>query len=284
MPSQIVYPTFKDAQQLYLQYSTIQNTSILYDNLTKIIDPTFLSTIAEQNIHGIYNKIILDYYPNEICIKSSFIKQVLMRGKKHVTIFEFPVGTSRADLCKINGESIAYEIKTDLDNFARLQKQINDYYKIFEKVFVICSESNLENIINIIPEKCGIFSYKQNRQRNYKFTMVREASLGNEILPLNQLMLMRKSELCHYFSLDPSFQKRSDMIEAIIQSYSPATINHTFKDILKHRFEKQWSFLKQNHDNILEIDYQWFFKNKLNRRIFINKIIHKNITTFASDI
>ena len=93
--------------------------------------------------------------------------------------------------------------------------------------------------------------------------MVREASLGNEILPLNQLMLMRKSELCHYFSLDPSFQKRSDMIEAIIQSYSPATINHTFKDILKYRFEKQWSFLKQNHDNILEIDYQWFFKNQI---------------------
>ena len=66
--------------------------------------------MAEENIHKIYNRIILNYYPNEICIKSSFIKQILMNGKKHVTIFELPVGSSRADLCKINGESIAYEI------------------------------------------------------------------------------------------------------------------------------------------------------------------------------
>ncbi|MFA9375254.1 MAG: sce7726 family protein [Lachnotalea sp.] len=263
MSNQIVYPTFKDAQQLYTQYSTIENISVLYNNLLETIDSSFLSTMADENIHKIYNKIILNYYPNEICIKSSFIKQVLMSGKKHVTIFELPVGSSRADLCKINGESIAYEIKTDLDNFTRLQKQIIDYYKIFEKVFIICSEANIENIRNLIPEKCGIYSYRQNRQKNYKFTLVRDASLGNEISSLNQIKLIRKSEFNSYFTLDTSFQKRSDITDYIIQTYSPDAINQIFKSILKHRFEKQWSFLKQNHNDILEIDYQWFYKNQI---------------------
>lgn len=263
LPNQIVYPTFKDAQQLYAQYSTIQSISVLYNNLLETIDSSFLSTMAEENIHEIYNKIILNYYPNEICIKSSFIKQVLMNGKKHVTIFELPVGSSRADLCKINGESIAYEIKTDLDNFARLRKQINDYYKIFEKVFIICSETNVENILKLIPEKCGIYCYKQNRQKNYKFTLVREASFGNEISPLDQLKLFRKSEFYTHFSLDSSLRKRSDMVDKIIQTCSPDMINQTFKTIMKHRFEKQWSFLKQNHNDILEIDYQWFYKNQI---------------------
>lgn len=263
LSNQIVYPTFKDAQQLYAQYSTIQNISVLYDNLIETIDSSFLSTMANENIHKIYNKIIMNYYPNEICIKSSFIKQVLISGKKHVTIFELPVGSSRADLCKINGESIAYEIKTDLDNFSRLQKQIDDYYKIFEKVFIICSETNVENIIRLIPEKCGIYSYKQNRQKNYKFTLVREASLENEISSLKQLKLIRKSEFYTYFKVDTSLRKCSDMIDNIIQSYSPDMINQIFKNILKHRFEKQWSFLKQNHNDILEIDYQWFYKNQI---------------------
>ena len=67
MPSQIVYPTFKDAQQLYAEYSTIQSTSVLYNNLIKTIDSSFLSTMAEENIHKLYNRIILNYYPNEIC-------------------------------------------------------------------------------------------------------------------------------------------------------------------------------------------------------------------------
>lgn len=263
LPNQIVYPTFKDAQQLYAQYSTIQSISVLYNNLLDTIDSSFLSTMEEENIHEIYNKIILNYYPNEICIKSSFIKQVLMNGKKHVTIFELPVGSSRADLCKINGKSIAYEIKTDLDNFTRLQKQISDYYKIFEKVFVICSESNVEKILKLVPEKCGIYCYKQNRQKNYKFTLVRDASLGDEIDPLNQLKLIRKSELYTYFSLDSSLRKRSDMIDKIFQTYSPDIINQIFKTIMKHRFEKQWKFFKQNHNDMFEIDYQWFYKNQI---------------------
>ena len=263
LSNQIVYPTFKDAQQLYAQYSTIQSVSVLYNNLLETIDSSFLSTMANENIHKIYNKIILSYYPNEICIKSSFIKQVLMNGRKHVTIFELPVGSSRADLCKINGESIAYEIKTDLDNFSRLQKQINDYYKIFEKVFIICSETNIDNIVNLIPEKCGIYSYKQNRQKNYKFTLIRDALQENKLDSLNQLNLIRKNELYTHSPLDTSLQKRSDIIDYIVQSYSPETINQIFKTILKHRFEKQWLFLKKNRNEIFEIDYQWFFKNQI---------------------
>ena len=263
LSNKIVYPTFKDAQQLYTQYSTIENISVLYNNLKETIDPSFLSTMADENVHEIYNKIILNYYPNEICIKSSFIKQVLMSGKKHVTIFELPVGNSRADLCKINGESMAYEIKTDLDNFTRLQKQIVDYYKIFEKVSIICSETNVENIVKLIPEKCGIYSYKQNRQKNYKFSLVRDATFGNEINSLSQINLIRKSEFNSYFNLDSSFQKRSDITDYIIQNYSSDMINHIFKSVLKDRFEKQWSFLKQNHNDILEIDYQWFYKNQI---------------------
>lgn len=263
MAQQIVYPTFKDAQQLYAKYSTIENFAILHNTLNEFIDSSFLSTMIGKNIHEIYNNIILKYYPNEICIKSSFIKQILMNGKTHVTIFELPVGSSRADLCKINGKSIAYEIKTDLDNFSRLTKQINDYYEIFEEVYVICSASNVDNIVELLPKYCGIYTYTQNRYGNYKFQLFRKSIVQDKMNCLKQLGLIRKNELMNYFKINSTLTNRSEIVDYITQKYTNEQINYIFKTILKHRFQKQWNFLKKNHTNIYEIDYQWFYKNQI---------------------
>lgn len=45
--------------------------------------------------------------------------------------------------------------------------------------------------------------------------------------------------------------------------YNDEFINRIFKQILKKRFEPQWTFLKKNHEYIYEIDYQWFYKNQI---------------------
>lgn len=263
MAQTIVYPTFKDAQYLYSNYATLQNISVLSSTLNEAIDSSFLSTMAEKSIREIYNQIILKYYPNEICIKSSFIKQILLPGKTHVTIFELPIGSSRADLCKINGKSIAYEIKTDLDNLSRLNKQITDYYKIFEEVYVICSESNVDSVKSILPEHCGIYTYKQNRLGNYKFKLLRYSTECDKLNSLKQLQLLRKKELLTNFKIKESFNNRNEIIDYIASHYTSQQINKKFKSILKYRFKEQWDFLKQNHNNICEIDYQWFFKNQI---------------------
>lgn len=263
MAQQIVYPTFKDAQQLYLQYSTIENISTLYNILHEYIDSSFLSTMVGKNIHEIYNKIILKYYPNEICIKSSFIKNILVNGKKHVTIFELPVASSRADLCKINGKSIAYEIKTDLDNFSRLNKQIDDYFKVFDEVYLICSASNVNNVCTLLPKECGIYTYTQNKRGNYKFQLFRNAVVNTKINSIDQLELLQKKELLCNFKIDNSLHTRSEIVNYILNNYTSELINRKFKESLKFRFKKQWNFLKENYSDICEIDYQWFYKNQI---------------------
>lgn len=263
MSTSVLYPSFKEAQQLYAQYSTLENISTLSNHLKNIIDSSFLSTMTEHNIRAIYNDIILRYYPNEICIKATFIKQILMKGKSHVTIFELPVGSSRADLCKINGISVAYEIKTDLDNFNRLEKQINDYYKIFEEVYIICSESNIDNVISVIPQTCGIYTYKQTKSGRYIFKIFRIAEKNVQIDTTKQLQILRKTEFYQFFKIETDISKKKELIETTKQMYDDEFINRTFKQILKRRFETQWTFLKQNCENIYEIDYQWFYKNQI---------------------
>lgn len=105
--------SFEEAQRLCSTYLTLSTNQMLYNDLVDIVGEEKLKQYREKSVREIYNDIIMHNYPNENAIKSSFINKVLLRGRSHVSIFELNVGRSRADLCKINGTSIAYEIKTD---------------------------------------------------------------------------------------------------------------------------------------------------------------------------
>ena len=266
----IVYPSFESAQALYSSYSTIADNVTLRDSLLKHVDSSFLSTFSYDNIREVYNSIILKYYPNESCIKAEFINKILLKGKKHVSIFELPVGNSRADLCKINGNSIAYEIKTDLDNFSRLSKQIRDYQSIFEYVYVICSENKADEITNFISDECGIYTYRITNRQTYHFDLIKKATINRQINSYKQLQLLRKKEFLEYFNSDVSEYKKSCIIESILCNYDSIYINEQFIKILKKRYQEQWAFFKENNINLLEIDYQWFFRNPINPSIIYN--------------
>jgi len=258
-----VHPTFKNAQALFSSYSTLQSNSILENNLIDTLDTAILNTFNSQNMREIYNKIILKYYPNELSVKSNFINQVLFKSNNHVTIFELPIGSSRIDLCKLNGSSNAYEIKTDLDNLLRLNKQLNDYLEIFEKVFVICSLNKLTDIEKQIIPLCGIYTYSISKHGNYKFQLHRHATFSEHLSPKKQLDILRKQDLIKNFTVG-SLSNRKDITSLILHGYSSCQINEIFKQVIKARYQNQWDFLKNNRSQIYEIDYQWFFKNTIN--------------------
>ncbi|MEG2908090.1 MAG: sce7726 family protein [Erysipelotrichaceae bacterium] len=269
-------PSFSNVQQLLVNYSTMTSDKVLYELLYSILPQYIKNNGRTENIRAIYNEFLLKYYPNETCIKSSFINQVLLQGKSHVTIFELPVGTSRVDLCKVNGKSIAYEIKTDLDNFNRLDKQLSDYANIFEYSYLICSKSNLDKVITILPENCGIYIYSFTKTRKIKFKLVKNSIHSEKISAKKQLEIFSKKELINHFKFLESLSKESN-IQNIFTTYTSDQINNTFKQMLKLRYIKQWSFIKENHDEIYEIDYQWFYKTQASPNIIYNRNITRLI-------
>lgn len=260
MKNNIVLPTFENAQELYKNYSTIESLYILTKNLKKSIDQNYLDNYKFLGTKGIYNRVLLDYYPNEAVIKSEFIKQVLIKGKTHVAIFELPVINSRADLCKINSGSIAYEIKTDLDSFTRLEKQLNDYYQIFDEVFVICSTNRLKEMVARIPNETGVFSYKITKNKKYIFKKERRSKQNRHINSEQQLKSLQNNEL-YSLMKDSKNKSRESVIDYILDSKTKDEINFQFKRCLKFKYFNQWNFFKQNYEQMLEIDYQWFYKN-----------------------
>jgi len=49
-----------------------------------------------------------------------------------------------------NNEAVVYEIKSDFDNFSRLEKQLRNYYKAFSKVIVVIPEKKWSKLINLL--------------------------------------------------------------------------------------------------------------------------------------
>lgn len=263
---------FNICQQLYYEYNPLKQTRELYSNLINTFSEYSLDTsnIKIENTRKLLNDTILKYYPNEISIKSNFINKVLLKSNNHTTIFELNSGTSRVDLCKINGISIAYEIKTDLDNFNRLDKQLNDYLKLFEKVYVICSKKNIENIIKLIPNQCGIYSYYITKSGRYIFKKEKEAVFSPYIDSKSQLSLFTKTEFNKFFD-NKDLTDREAIINNILVNYNYDFINKAFKENFKEKYKKNWNFLLSNYSNILEIDYQWFFKNNVDPNLIYKK-------------
>ena len=255
--------TFQNVQAMFSSYCTLKPDHILLHDLEQIL-PESIKSVA--NVRDFYNRAILRYYPNETTIKAAFLNQILFKRKRDITIFELPVGGSRVDLCKINGTSIAYEIKTDLDNLKRLDKQILDYQRVFEQAYVICSLKRMPEVKNVLPDNCGIYTYTHSPRKRYQFEKYRDARKNIMFDSKLQLSLLWSRELRNTF---PDFKHlcKADAIEHILTGYNNDEINHIFKIVLMNRFESQWSFLADNRRSIYEIDYQWFYQNKMSPQL-----------------
>lgn len=93
-------------------------------------------------IHHLYGELH-DGYRNEYYFKNELFNLFAEKGRDTL-LFELPVARSKADILAISHTCHVYEIKTELDSFARLRKQISNYQKAFPLVSVVVSPGTLE--------------------------------------------------------------------------------------------------------------------------------------------
>lgn len=213
------------------------------DSLCSIFNDVFGESASLFNINGNSKKTIeslmINYYHNEAYIKSAFMMELIKH--KAVSFFELPVSDSRIDLCSINGNSIAYEIKTKYDTTKRLLKQVTDYLKAFEYVYVICPTCKVDEIIKLVPDNVGIYVY-DDELTNVKFEIYREAKISNGIDRDIQTSVLHRNE------------KPSNL-----DSLSDDDVNLIFKSVLKRRYKNKWNSLCKNYKQINKLDYQYYF-------------------------
>lgn len=123
------------------------NSNAFYAVIKRYIKDATDKTNKEL-ISEIYEKLKLGYR-NEYYYKNTLLNKLLFNKHnpyKTTALTEIPVAKSKADFIMINGKAVVYEIKTELDNFERLDSQLENYYKAFDHVCVVTGEANVDNL------------------------------------------------------------------------------------------------------------------------------------------
>ncbi|QWA11099.1 sce7726 family protein [Sodalis ligni] len=100
-----------------------------------------------------------EYYYKNLIAKKIFLKNHI--DSNATVVSELRVGNNKADLVIVNGHSVCYEIKTERDTLKRLPDQIKTFDKIFDRVYVVCSQNHIKNVLKITPENVGVFELSQ---------------------------------------------------------------------------------------------------------------------------
>lgn len=155
------------------------------------------TSITLGNFLDLIFYFLLKNYRNEYVYKNVIANKILL-GKHSLStsqmLTEFRIGKNKADVVIINGSSTVYEIKSEYDSFARLDKQIQSYIMAFEYVNIITSPSQVERIRNLLPDNIGILSFTKRNT----ISTIRAPKSNLENINLDLLFdSLRRNEYLH---------------------------------------------------------------------------------------
>ncbi|MGB3609892.1 MAG: sce7726 family protein [Cellvibrio sp.] len=170
--------------------------------LYKLAHKAGLSGSNALNSYNLYELYELAYselsvlYRNEYIYKN-VIAEKIIKGKYRLSprcyyASEFRVHDSIADVVIANGTTAAYEIKTELDSLDRLDYQISNYSKVFDKIYVVIPDSKYKAWSHKIPDFSGIITLTKNHTLSIK----RDAKTDIDRINLNSIFYcMRREEI-----------------------------------------------------------------------------------------
>lgn len=126
-------------------------------------------------------------------------------------IEEKQMGKSRADVVAVLPDAVCgIEIKSDADTYARLDRQIKDYDKYFDKNYIVAGTSHAFHIKEHVPDYWGIITVEQADGRA-DFYVMREAAANPKVDWKRKLSLLWRPELVHIQEMNglPRYREKS---------------------------------------------------------------------------
>lgn len=104
-----------------------------------------------------YDRLVEDYRC-EYVYMSALIKHSLQADPTANALIGLPVFLSIADVVVAGTTASAFEIKSGLDSFSRLELQLLSYSRCFENVYVVTSERKAARAIDEVPSHVGVMT------------------------------------------------------------------------------------------------------------------------------
>lgn len=119
----------------------------------------FDSGISVGEFYDAIFKRLIREYRHEYIYKNAIAEKILLGKHNLKTAFmltEFRVDDCKADAVVLNGTSHVYEIKSEMDSFERLDRQLAAYHKMFDFITVITTERLYRSVEDRVPKEVGI--------------------------------------------------------------------------------------------------------------------------------
>ncbi|MCI8599254.1 MAG: sce7726 family protein [Lachnospiraceae bacterium] len=166
-------------------------------------------------------------------------------GKVRI-IEEKQMGRSRADIVMVlPGEIAGVEIKSDADTYTRLERQVKDYDKFFDKNYVVVGSTHAMHIEEHVPEYWGILSVEWLDER-VDFYTIREATKNPKLKRKCKIQILWRPELAHIqelCSMPKYAQKSKDFVRNKIVEQVPEEILD--KMISEELFQRDYTEIKE---------------------------------------
>jgi hypothetical protein len=131
---------------------------------------------------------------DEYIYKTALTHRILMGRHSLRTacmLTEFRAGACKADIVILNGTTTVYEIKSERDSLSRLERQIDNYRKVFASVFVIAGENHVDAVLDATPADVGVMSLDH---RCYISTLRDSKNRPDRICPVTVFEALRTHE------------------------------------------------------------------------------------------
>lgn len=153
-------------------------------------------------------------------------------------------------LILMSGHTIAIEIKSKYDSFARLEQQMNEYCKVFDYVYLAIDETYISKLSNCdIPNNVGILSISKKGKLNFnKRALIQKGIQKKELLYTVNIKFIK-----NYFS-DIELKGDSDVIRNLLLKKSKKTIEALFYAFLFHKIEPRYNTFISQRGKCTHID------------------------------
>ncbi len=172
-------------------------------------------------------------------MKAREIKEILISyltaDNPQIRIYaEKSIGSSICDLMAVTDKLIGFEIKSDADNYSRLNSQIKAYEKFFNLNYIVVGESHANSAYEKVPANWGIIEVRTDG-----VTVLRQARDHNDVDVETQLSILWQLELKNILikhGMPLYAQKSKQYIVTQIANYlDRKTINAEVVNELLHR-------------------------------------------------
>lgn len=215
-------------------------------------------------------------------IRRILIEYLKIQHEKYRIYQEKSIGSSICDLMLVTDRLTGFEIKSDSDNYERLERQINAYNQFFDENYICIGSSHVRMIESKIPNEWGILCVEPENIR-----LLRPAKKCKSVDRQKQLSILWKLELKNILVKNhlPIYAQKGKpfLIQAIAESVPNDVLGRQITEELLSRdysvFDAKDYTIKSQDNNSQDV----LFETTLPETELVDRLSEEDLSEFTLD-